>query len=109
MKKIVRHPEPLMKAREELAYKFYESILEPDEYPESVLDDDSLSSVCSLLEEKMGGEESDIYLRDKIIKAYGVDIGNDSFSSDFWQILDVFEESLQHRINQKNQKFLPKS
>jgi hypothetical protein len=95
-----------MKAREELAYKFYESILKSDEYPESVLDDENGKDVCFALREKIGIDQSEKYIIDKIFKIYGVNVSEEWLCIDFWQILDSLE---QEQIRQKNQKFLPKS
>ena len=101
---IVRHPEPEMKAREKLAYKFYELIFKEDEYPESVLDDDELHAVCCNLWDKYKGNYRE-YIMDRVLKLYGIKVIDDDFSVEFWQILDYLEAE---QIRFKTQKLLPK-
>ncbi len=95
-----------IKKRQSLVEKFYKLIL--NESPEYVDDFDDLYGVCYKVYNKMGKEEAEKYLLDKIEKIYHVQVDEDFLSIDFWQALDVLEEYQQEEERRKTQKLLPK-
>ena len=95
-----------IKKRQSLVEKFCKLILKEDEYPEFALDDfDPVYDVCHKVYDKMGDEEADRYLSDKISKAYGFEVTEEELGLDFWTLLDYLEREQER---QKTQKLLPK-